>query len=156
MDTIRISVDFSRIPTGETLIFVNERNLIDLVREVEQPFALREGSPGKAGAYMGLSPWETLLPSRHLLGEPERQYNLKRGRIAILACGDCGEVDCWPLVAKITMRPDVVIWSEFEQPHRGSGSPIEQWRYDGLKRFVFARNQYERELGKSLPSRKPR
>jgi hypothetical protein len=52
-------------------IRINGRDLIDLVRAVEQPFAYKEGAPSIAGAYAGLPPdSNTCLPSKHFLGEP--------------------------------------------------------------------------------------
>jgi hypothetical protein len=35
--------------------------------------------------------------------------------------GKCGVIECWPLVAKITVK-EMVTWSDFEQPHRGPES----------------------------------
>ena len=52
-------------------IFVNGRNLEVIVKEIELPFAAREGRPHLAGSYAGLPPGEMLRPSRRLLGHPE-------------------------------------------------------------------------------------
>ena len=36
-------------------IWVNGRNLLEIVREIEMPFAIKEGHPNIAGGYVGLS-----------------------------------------------------------------------------------------------------
>ena len=126
-------------------MFVNGRNLVDILREVELPFSAREGNPNLAGNYVGLPPEEVFLPSPHLLGEATTYYDhdSAEGKIAVLGCV-CGEPGCWPFLVNITLRDDVVIWSGFEQPHRSS------WRYDDLRSFVFDRTRYLSAL-----SRKP-
>ena len=85
---------------------------------------------------MGLPPEEVFLPSPRPLGEPTTYYDhdSPEGKIAVLGCV-CGEPGCWPFQFRITLRDDVVIWSDFEQPHR-------TWHYDEIQPFVFDRAQY--------------
>jgi hypothetical protein len=119
-------------------IFVNGRNLVEIVREAERPFRVREGSPDQVSPYVGLSPGEILLPSARLLGgEPMAfsDHDDPEDKTAVLGCV-CGEVGCWPFLVRIKLREDVVIWDGFEQPHRPA------WRYDDLRPFVFDRGQY--------------
>lgn len=52
-------------------VFVNDRDLREVVREAELPFARREDKLGLAGDYDGLPPEAVFLPSRRLLGEPD-------------------------------------------------------------------------------------
>ena len=54
----------------------------------------------------------------------------------LLAC-ECGEVGCWPLLARITLTGDFVIWSHFRQPHRPTRD------YSALGPFMFDREQYD-------------
>jgi hypothetical protein len=121
-------------------VFINGRRLVDLVREVEQPFAEQEGHPDLAGGYEGIDADLAFLPSQHLLGGAEP----KRG-VAILECGTCSIDGCWPLTATITLEGETVIWSDFEQPHRSSRKPP-VWSYEKLGPFVFDRTQYEAAL----------
>ncbi|HZT42143.1 MAG TPA: hypothetical protein VFA07_08130 [Chthonomonadaceae bacterium] len=114
-------------------IYINGVNLIDLVAAVERPFATAEGHPELAGQYQGLPADLAFLPSTYLL---EGEYE----KTALLVCS-CGAVGCWPMEAKITVQEDVVIWSDFEQPHRGPDSH-QHWRYDDFGPFVFDRQQY--------------
>lgn len=141
VDVIRFEIGERDDPSEGTVdaveIFINDRNLVEIVREVELHFCAQEGRPHRAGKYVGLSPEEIFLPSPRLLGEPTTfyDYDSSKGKIAVLGCG-CGDVGCWPFWVKIKVREDVVIWDGFEQPHRPA------WRYDGLRPFVFDRRQY--------------
>jgi len=113
----------------EVRVLIDGRDLVDLVRQVEAPWAAADGAPQLAGRYSGLWPgaWREL---------PERDGC---GRVAVLAC-ECGEVGCWPLHVRITVSVSTVTWSGFAQPHRPA------WRYDGLGPFVFDRAAYERAV----------
>ncbi len=122
------------------VVFVNGRDLVDILREVELPFAAREGKQDLAGRYAGLPPEEIFLPSPRLLGEPAIYHDYSDDKIAVLGCV-CGVVGCWPFRVKIELRDDVVLWSGFEQPHRRA------WRYDRVPPFVFDRTQYISALG---------
>ena len=141
MDTIRFEIGEREDPADGIVdavnVFVNDRNLVDILREVELPFAARDSRPDLAGRYVGLPPEDVFLPSLRLLGDPATYYDYDYldGRVAVLGCV-CGEPGCWPFRVKITLRADVVIWSGFEQPHRDA------WRYGEMQPFVFDRTQY--------------
>lgn len=132
-------------------VFVDDRNLVELLREIELPFAVREGKPGLAGSYAGLPPEEVFLPSPRLFGEPTTDYDHEgtEGKISVLGCV-CGEPSCWPFQVKIALRDDVVIWSDFEQPHRSVSDGTNLWSYDGLRPFLFDRAQYLSALSRTL------
>jgi hypothetical protein len=149
MDTLRLHIESGAYAWPRRLqplvsLYVNERNLVDLVREVELPFASRAGKPDMAGRYVGLPARYAVEPSRHLLGEPAGPYDYT-DKVTLLQCA-CGEGGCWPLLATITVTTNRVIWEDFEQPHRGPRSRAGHWHYEGLGPFVFARPQYEAEL----------
>jgi hypothetical protein len=137
VDVIRFEIGQWEDPVDAVAVFVNGRNLVEILSEVELPFATREGGPDLAGEYVDLRPADIFLPSRRLLGEPAAFYDhdSAEGKIAVLGCG-CGDVGCWPFWVRIKLRDDVVIWDGFEQPHRPA------WRYDDLRPFVFDRGQY--------------
>jgi hypothetical protein len=145
VDTLRFEIGEREDPADGIVdavnVFVNGRNLVDILREVELPFAAREGKPHLAGSYVGLPPEDVFLPSPRLLGEPATYYDSPEGKIAVFGCV-CGEPGCWPFRVRITLREDVVIWSGFEQPHRST------WRYDELQPFVFDRMQYVSALNR--------
>lgn len=136
-------------------ISINGVDLIALVRAAELPHAAYEvaarrsqGDPVEvddlAGAYAGLGPlgW----PKRALLGAPSVEASCfelarddrRRAKTTLLGC-TCGIVECWFLLAQITVLGDFVVWSDFEQFHR-------DWLLD-LGPFVFARGEYLRAIG---------
>jgi hypothetical protein len=118
--------------------------LIEIVREIELPFAAREGSSGIAGAYTGIPADVAFLPSRHFLGEPDPDHSDGDERPYIFIC-ECGEPGCWPLLVRIELRESEVVWSDFCQPHRGPNVAGE-WRYNALPSFTFDRKSYEQAL----------
>ncbi len=123
----------------EAVFYVDGRQLLELIADAERPFATTEG----AGEYTSPPPSVALAPSRHLLGEPAGDgwgEECDDGKIAIGGC-ECGVIGCWPLLVRIETRPDVVVWSDFENPFRGS-----TWDWSSVGPFVFARGQYEQEL----------
>lgn len=137
-------------PVKEAEVFVNGRNLRELAREVESPYAAREGKAGLAGSYSGLPPKAVFLPSCRLLGEPETYYDHDGlGRLAVLGCV-CGVVGCWPLLVEIWVLEDRVIWRNFKQPHRSA------WRHDRMGSFVFDLFRYLDELRGPKPAPEPR
>lgn len=146
-DVLRFSTclvsDGAAKPMEAVSISVNGHDLIDLVRDVELPFARREGHPELAGSYLGLEP-KDVVASRLLPRTPHDDHADVR-KVTVLVC-ECGEEGCWPLRATITVTPDSVIWSDFEQPHRGPEDPARHWEYDRLGPFVFERGRYEAEL----------
>jgi hypothetical protein len=144
MDTIRFHIEYSpKYKLHSVAIYINSRNLLDYVREVELPFATQEGHPEMAGGYVGLSPAEVLFPSEHFLGQPLRgQEDTETGKIAVMQCC-CGISGCWSLMARVEVGTEIVTWSDFEQPHRMPDWGPCHWKYDGLGPFMFERKQYE-------------
>ena len=127
-------------------IRINGRDLVELVRAVENPFAYKEGAPSIAGAYAGLPPDEdTCPPSKHFLGEPSATLYKYAAKTQVLGC-ECGEVGCWPLLCLIEADRTRVRWSSFEQPHRSGKGVQSRWNYDQLGPFEFNRGQYQRAL----------
>ena len=141
--------DRLRLTTARSHVEINGLDLLDLVRaverhSVEQEIAERIAA-GEApiedfsGQYMALSLHElrkglrgdpTGTSARHFVLAPD---DPRRDKITLLGC-DCGIVECWFLLARITLLDELVVWSEFEQFHRN-------WRYD-LGPFVFEREAY--------------
>ena len=117
-------------------VIVDDVDLAELAQAVEQPFAVAEGHPANAGSYGGLPVEDVARPSRRFWGH-DPFYGETRGKVALLGCGGCGEEGCWPLAVRVALSADIVMWSDFEQPHRP------QWNLSTLGPFVFARAQYE-------------
>jgi hypothetical protein len=136
-------------------ILVNGRELIELVREIELPFATREGHPDLAGDYGYFGPMFVFSPARHFYGEPAHGWTDGPGRIFVLACS-CGIPECWALSAHAEVGTTEVTWADFRQPYRRADSKAGEWRHDGLGPFKFDRRLYDRELEKTPTPPKPR
>ncbi|TWT59788.1 hypothetical protein [Rubinisphaera italica] len=119
-------------------IYVDDRNLLEHVRECEEPFASAEGHPDLAGKYEAL-PADSILPD--LSGDQEE-------KMSFYDC-ECGCFGCWPLRARISKFQNVITWSEFEQSHRGPESKASWWRYDKLGPFEFNVDQYVAALAEA-------
>lgn len=145
MDRIRLAA-YRRDECGtmHVKILVNGRGLADIVTEAEVPKAKREGWPEMAGGWGGIPLEIALLPSRHLLGEPQYAYAVF-GKPALLVC-ECGYPSCDSFGAIITLDDDTVKWSDYVKLCRSQ--PPREWKFDELGEFVFDRRQYEAELAK--------
>jgi len=116
-------------------VFINDSDLVEMVREFERPFA---GTI--AGEYDGLNQedlWTSLTKKDS--GSKKR----------ILEC-ECGCDGCWPLLAKVQMDEEKVLWTNFEQPHRGQESET-YWDYSKFGPFEFDKVQYLNEIEKLKP-----
>lgn len=122
-------------------IRINDRPIIDILREFELPLAKKENSENIAGAYMYLSP-------KNLYQNLTKNENFNEERKAtILAC-ECGSEGCWPMLVKIKEDEKAIIWEDFEQPHR----TIERgnyWDYQSFGKYIFDLYEYKKQL-KSL------
>ena len=83
MDTIAF-VDEGNPDIGVRII-INGRELIQMVRDIELPFATREGHPGIAGDYSYFGPLFVFSPARHFYGEPAQEWTDGKGRIYVLS-----------------------------------------------------------------------
>lgn len=137
---------------GELAITVNGEPLPELFRHLEERFASQPGEQARPGNYSGMRCYG-------LMKSVAWQYQGRRGshfwsgphdKTALLACR-CGEVACWPLMARVTLNPATVVWSDFEQPHRSDESPavrggrLQIWDY-GDYSLKFDRRQYMESL----------
>ncbi|BBN94890.1 hypothetical protein DEIGR_101640 [Deinococcus grandis] len=139
------------------LVLVNGTPLVELVRRWEDDAAQATGERSLAGSYAGLPARFAAEIQTAWLGEPERGNLLSifvGERVALLECG-CGELLCWPLVARIEMGEREVRWLDFQQPHRAQKEadplslnrpPAPFWSYAGFGPFVFERAAYTRAV----------
>lgn len=65
--------------------------------------------------------------------------SLMRQKTPVLAC-NCGELGCWPLLTRISLTGDIVVWDCFEQPYRPARD------YGAFGPFLFDRNQYDKAV----------
>ena len=126
-------------------IFIDGRDLIEMLKKFEKPFADREGAPNIAGAYSGLP--EPAATTERFLGLADTGYGDCDDKVAVLEC-ECGWEGCWPFAVRIEVSEATVVWTQFEQPHRGAHSAQPHWDYEGFGPFTFDKNQYLHEIKK--------
>lgn len=138
MNDLRFELRPWEIPAGatvnEVVPVIDGLSLIDRVAQYE---AERGYEP--SGGYRGVgsnysAPFAEWFTGRHLR-TPSPDH------VPLLGC-DCGEVECWPLVATVTVADLVVTWSRFRQPHR------EQWSYESFGPFTFDASDYGAQLAR--------
>ena len=142
--SLKTTISFAIQPfegTHSVIPLIDGTSLIEVVLafESKQGFDV-------AGGYGGLIPaWFKYGPlDRYFFGdfEPDGCF-ANMGSIYLLGC-DCGEVGCWPLIAKIEATREFVKWLDFRQPHRPSRD------YSGFGPFIFEANQYRKAVLKLI------
>lgn len=126
---------FNDKPYRESIILIDGRNLLDMIKEYELPFAQKEGNQDIAGGYMGMAP-------QVLFDEVSKE----KDEATIFICKSCGEWYCWPMFISIEKENNKVIWKNFRQFHRGPDSPASYWDFSAFPVFVFDKRQYEEAL----------
>ncbi|MFI9561456.1 hypothetical protein [Nonomuraea endophytica] len=112
--------------------------LLDLIDRFETGSGMRPAGDVYGGlipAYYRYGPLD-----EHFLGKENSGLGPKT---AVLGC-ECGEVGCWPLMTRITLTGDLVVWDAFEQVHRPNRD------YAAFGPFLFDRAQYGQALGALL------
>ncbi|MBP9812044.1 hypothetical protein KBC86_01570 [Candidatus Gracilibacteria bacterium] len=130
------SLEFKIRDDDRVDIFINAKNLIEILREYEKSIVKNELREDIAGSYDGLFK-DVLL------------NNLMGDNSIILGC-QCGEEMCWPMRIKISKGDNFIAWNSFEQPYRGKNSH-NYWNYDNFGEFIFDIKNYEKEVEKLKP-----
>ncbi len=142
MDSIKFYLnDYDMKGEGltEVVVTINDKPLLELIRQRERSFAAKDGQASVAGdyAYLSLIDFkklflDALLPNRQLAASDERS-------VVLLGC-PCGIWDCWYLALKAKFEADTIRFSDFTNPRR------KDWRY-GLE-FKFDRVSFVSEISK--------
>ena len=140
MDSIKFYLnDYDMKGEGLTkvVVTINDKPLLELIRQRERSFAAKDGQASVAGgyAYLSLIDFEELFLRAALeadLAQDERD-------VVLLGC-PCGIWDCWYLALKIKFEADTIRFSDFTNPRR------KNWRY-GLE-FKFDRVSFVGEISK--------
>lgn len=120
-------------------ILINDKDLIDKLRHIEKPFAKREKKENNGG-YEGIHPRDLY---KNLTDEPIYEDN----KTAILGCG-CGCEGCWDFLVEVKEEKDKIIWTNFENSHRGPGKS-NVWDYSSsFKELTFDKKEYFLEIKK--------
>lgn len=143
MNKVTFQVEKCKTENGHTHstvnIIVDTLPLAEIIKTYEIPMANKEGSPKIAGAYDAIEIPSS--PEKYYLGEENAYWGKSKDKTALLDC-ECGCSGCWPLLCKINIQDNKVIWSDFEQPHRDIDSAASHWDYSDFEGFVFEREQY--------------
>lgn len=135
MNKIRFEISHSEF--GNLVVpAIDGKSLISILREIELPFAKKEGSPRIIGSYDGLPIAMVRPPSKYYYGEDCHRTDEKT---TILNC-ECLCEGCWDFVVNIEVNENKVIWKNFEQIHRTN------WNYEELGIFEFDRKQFDSAL----------
>ena len=123
----------------EVVVTINDKPLLELIRQREQSFAAKDGQASIAGdyAYLSLIDFkklflDALLPNGQLAASSERS-------VVLLGC-PCGIWDCWYLALKIKFEANAVKFTDFTNLRR------KDWQY-GLE-FKFDRVSFVSEISK--------
>ena len=121
----------------EVVVTINDKPLLELIRQREQSFAAKDGQASIAGdyAYLNLIDFEELFLRTALeadLAQDERD-------VVLLGC-PCGIWSCWYLALKIKFEENAVKFIDFTNPRR------KDWQ-SGLE-FKFDRVSFVSEISK--------
>ena len=83
--------------------------------------------------------------SEHFSGDPTSAAYRYGSRVQVLGC-TCGVPSCWPLVCRIEVSRQVILWHDFANPHRGPEAAAGFWPFEGFGPFRFSPQQYEHAL----------
>lgn len=110
-------------------IYLNDIELIEILKEVEKTYALKEGKLKLAGAYGHLTPKELYTNL------------MANNNVELLCCSECGNSSCWSIIIKIKKDQDYIYWQKFKHNHR-------EWQYNIS--YKFDKILYEQAIKKLL------
>jgi hypothetical protein len=121
-------------------IWIDGESLRDLIRRIEGPWWAERSVPQPECQYVWVPARNALLPSRHLLGEPEDPWCSEFS--VVLVC-NCGESACRSIAVRVEVLEDRVTWIDWRE------FPPDESRFTGLLcPLVFDRKEYLDELGR--------
>lgn len=135
-----------RTVDGKLTVSIDGKSLIELLAEFESPMATHEGSPSIAGQYVWLPADEETQQA--YLGDDNTRDDEKE---IFLIC-DCGVPGCWPMLVRVSVDSEKIVWSDFEQPHRSEDS-VKSWGYSEFGPFEFEIEKYTASLRAAMEKR---
>ncbi len=124
--------------------YINDSCLLDLIREIESPFAAHETPPMKPGdyghntrGYMALQFSTARTP-----GDFYYDYGVE-----LYCCSGCGDPGCWSVLCRFREDGDCVLMTDFHHNHR------DNWQYPISYRFT--KENFDAQMQKlEIPSDK--
>jgi len=71
----------------------------------------------------------------------DKNFGLKDERVIIYGCGECLDIDCGAITAKIDKVNDTIIWKEFA--YENGYSETNFYKYEEIGSFVFEQKAYQ-------------
>lgn len=116
-------------------IYINGKEIVSVLKEIEQPYCDEEGNPQLAGDYGHNTPEELYKDLSDAVTEDT--YSNKCGAY-LLCCRGCGFSGCWSVEISVRQTDEYVYWENFRQNHR------ENWQYNLL--YKFDRTEYDKAM----------
>jgi len=82
----------------------------------------------------------------------DKDYRVE-DEIVLLICGGCLDEFCWPVLAKMEEKPDLITWSDFYNPFICDDPSDETFKPFDIGPFHFARDEFEaavKNLGEQI------
>ncbi|MBR5371334.1 MAG: hypothetical protein IK130_03880 [Oscillospiraceae bacterium] len=117
--------------------YINGVCLLDMIREIETPFAEQETPPMKPGDYGHNSREYMAEQFRTALTPGDYYYDYG---VELYCCYGCGESGCWSVCCKFREDGGFVLMTEFRHNHRNN------WQYPIS--FRFTRENFDAEMQK--------
>jgi hypothetical protein len=119
-------------------IYINGKNLIDILADAERQGAEKSNRPNRerARGYAGIMLYEFL---DYVEGRKAYTY--------VLGCG-CGIVECGPLGVEIEKTENVVIWRNFSSDYYRYPYDLYDSNWSEMPIFIFDLKQYNEEIEK--------
>lgn len=115
--------------------YINGTCLLDIIRELEAPFAAQESPPMKPGDY-GHNTRGTMAEQFRTARTPG-DYYYEYG-VELYCCSGCGDPGCWSVCCCFRDEGDFVLMTGFHHNHR------ENWKYP--IQFRFLRENFMAEM----------
>jgi len=127
------ALDYESLPTAVE-IYINNHELISILKEIEAPFAEAEGHSDLAGAYGHIS---SNLLYKDLSDVLNGNKFLMENGVELLCCSGCGDSGCWSILVFVSQDEDYIYWNNFKHNHRN-------WKYDIS--YKFDKKEYMKAL----------
>ncbi|QES47091.1 hypothetical protein DEJ50_03750 [Streptomyces venezuelae] len=137
---VRVDGTDLRLTVADATRSLREREADAMAAEPGGRMTAQERTDFLARRHGGMRQEDLGAPAAYFLGEHEPAFRCgTEDGTPVLGCS-CGVWECGPLLARITVTADTVIWSRFRDPYRPA------WGELPIGPYVFPRAAYETAL----------